>query len=160
MATLKQRLHRKNSSGSYDVIYLETTADLVKRADGSKSVEASLSEIEAWDPIRYEEISGEPVAPFVSDADTLQGHPASDFQLAGGNTISTQDTDVKPSDLSPGDIRVGANKAWVKATKSVGTDEVDATVKEVMTKDNIIASTEDIGEGAELESGKLYFVYT
>ena len=29
MATLKQRLHRKNASGTYDVIYFETSADLV-----------------------------------------------------------------------------------------------------------------------------------
>ena len=29
MATLKQRLHRKNSSGTYDVIHLETSADLI-----------------------------------------------------------------------------------------------------------------------------------
>lgn len=86
MANLKQRLHRKNASGSYDVIYLETTADLVKRADGVKSVESSLTEIEAWDPIRYEENGT--VAPFLTtiDADTLQGHPASDF-IMNGDTI-------------------------------------------------------------------------
>lgn len=35
MATLKQRLHRKNSSGSYDTIYLETQASLVKMDDGT-----------------------------------------------------------------------------------------------------------------------------
>lgn len=35
MATLKQRLHRKNSSGSYDTIYLETLASLVKMDDGT-----------------------------------------------------------------------------------------------------------------------------
>ena len=29
MATLKQRLHRKNSSGTYDVIHLETSADCI-----------------------------------------------------------------------------------------------------------------------------------
>ena len=29
MATLKQRLHRKNASGTYDVIYFETSADLI-----------------------------------------------------------------------------------------------------------------------------------
>ena len=74
MATLKQRLHRLNSSGTYDVVHLETSADLVKRADGVKSVESSLTEIEAWNPLKYEEISGEPMAPFniITDADTLQ----------------------------------------------------------------------------------------
>ena len=29
MATLKQRLHRKNSSGTYDTIHLETSEDLI-----------------------------------------------------------------------------------------------------------------------------------
>ena len=29
MATLKQRLHRKNESGTYDTIHLETSADLI-----------------------------------------------------------------------------------------------------------------------------------
>ena len=29
MATLKQRLHRKNSSGTYDTIHLETGADMI-----------------------------------------------------------------------------------------------------------------------------------
>ena len=29
MATLKQRLHRKNASGTYDTIYFETSADLI-----------------------------------------------------------------------------------------------------------------------------------
>lgn len=47
MANLKQRLHRKNASGSYDVIYLETSAAIVKRADGITSVEDSLIAIES-----------------------------------------------------------------------------------------------------------------
>ena len=29
MATIKQRLHRKNSSNTYDTIHLETSADLI-----------------------------------------------------------------------------------------------------------------------------------
>ena len=29
VATLKQRLHKKNSSGSYDVVHLETSAELI-----------------------------------------------------------------------------------------------------------------------------------
>ena len=29
MATLKQRLHKKNSSGSYDIVHLETEASLI-----------------------------------------------------------------------------------------------------------------------------------
>ena len=41
MATLKERLNRKNSLGGYDTIYLETSSDLVKRPDGS-TVESAL----------------------------------------------------------------------------------------------------------------------
>lgn len=41
MATLKQRLHRKNANGTYDIIHLETQSDLVKRPNG-KTVEQSL----------------------------------------------------------------------------------------------------------------------
>lgn len=33
MAVLKQRLHRKNSSGTYDIIYLETIATVIKMSD-------------------------------------------------------------------------------------------------------------------------------
>ena len=35
MATLKQRLHKKNSSGSYDIVHLETSASLVIMSDGT-----------------------------------------------------------------------------------------------------------------------------
>lgn len=35
MATLKQRLHRKNAEGTYDVIHYETSSDVVKRPDGT-----------------------------------------------------------------------------------------------------------------------------
>lgn len=35
MATLKYRLHRKNESGAYDKVHLETTADLVLFPDGT-----------------------------------------------------------------------------------------------------------------------------
>lgn len=40
MATLKQRVHRKNSSGSYDTIYYETSSEVVIRPDGSTVEEA------------------------------------------------------------------------------------------------------------------------
>ena len=33
MAVLKQRLHRKNSSGSYDTVYLENIATNIKMSD-------------------------------------------------------------------------------------------------------------------------------
>lgn len=42
MATLKQRLHKKNSSGSYDTVHLETSASLVLLSDGT-TVEDALN---------------------------------------------------------------------------------------------------------------------
>lgn len=42
MAILKQRMHRKNASGTYDVIHLETEAGIVLRSDGT-TVEDALS---------------------------------------------------------------------------------------------------------------------
>ena len=42
MATLKQRLHRKNSSGTYDVVHLETSASCVNMASGV-TVEAKIA---------------------------------------------------------------------------------------------------------------------
>lgn len=83
MATLKQRLHRKNVNGGYDVIHLETSASVVMRADGSTSVEQSLTEIESWDLLKYEEAGDYAGMPYMEDdASTLQGHPVSDFILA------------------------------------------------------------------------------
>lgn len=85
MATLKQRLHRKNADGGYDVVHLETSASVVMRADGSTSVEQSLTEIESWDLLKYEEAGDYAGMPYLIenvDAATLQGHPASDFVLA------------------------------------------------------------------------------
>ena len=83
MATLKQRLHRKNADGGYDVVHLETSASVVMRADGSTSVEQSLTEIESWDLLKYEEAGDYAGMPYMEDdASTLEGHPASDFVLA------------------------------------------------------------------------------
>lgn len=45
MATLKQRLHRKNSSGSYDIVHLETSASCVLLSSGD-SVESKISSME------------------------------------------------------------------------------------------------------------------
>ena len=43
MATLKQRLHRKNSSGGYDTVHMETQSSLVLRPSG-RSVEQDLTD--------------------------------------------------------------------------------------------------------------------
>lgn len=44
MATMKQRLHRKNSSNVYDTIHLESSSDLILRPSGS-AVETSLGSL-------------------------------------------------------------------------------------------------------------------
>ena len=38
MAILKQRLHRKNSSGSYDTVYLENIATNIKMSDSDSTL--------------------------------------------------------------------------------------------------------------------------
>ena len=43
MATLKQRMHKKNSSGTYDTVHLETSSSLVLRPSG-RSVEDDLTD--------------------------------------------------------------------------------------------------------------------
>ena len=45
MATLKQRLHKKNSSGSYDVVHLETEASLVAAGTFPGSMVATASDV-------------------------------------------------------------------------------------------------------------------
>ena len=44
MATLRQRLNRKNAAGGYDAVYLETSSDLVLRPDGT-TVEFALANV-------------------------------------------------------------------------------------------------------------------
>ena len=41
MAVLKQRLHRKNSSGSYDIVYLEGLANNIKMSDSDTTLLSS-----------------------------------------------------------------------------------------------------------------------
>ncbi len=43
MATLKERLHRKNAQGTYDVVHLETASSLVLRP-GGRTVEQDLTD--------------------------------------------------------------------------------------------------------------------
>ena len=43
MATLKQRLHRKNASGTYDTIHFESASDLILRPSG-RTVEQDLTD--------------------------------------------------------------------------------------------------------------------
>ena len=96
MATLKQRLHRKNADGSYDVVHLETSASLVKRANGS-NVEESLTTIESWDLLKYE------------DAGTMNGIPYITETLPAHQHVVADITDF-PTSLPASDVY-----SWAKA---------------------------------------------
>ena len=43
MATLKRRLYRKNSSGTYDTVHMESSSDLILRPNG-RTVEQDLTD--------------------------------------------------------------------------------------------------------------------
>lgn len=79
MATLKQRLHRKNADGGYDVVHLETSASVVMRADGSTSVEQSLTEIESWDLLKYEEAGDYTGMPYINESIPAHQHVVADI---------------------------------------------------------------------------------
>lgn len=54
MATLKQRLHRKNASGTYDVIHYESSSDLIIRPNGNtveEDLAANLPEVRSSDAV-------------------------------------------------------------------------------------------------------------
>ena len=70
MATLKQRLHKKNSSGAYDVVHLETSSSLVVRPSGS-TVEADLAAY----------------LPKVQNSDTVPESLRLDLPLQGRSTL-------------------------------------------------------------------------
>ena len=42
MSTIKERVHRKNASGTYDVLHFETEASVVYMSDGSTTVEEAI----------------------------------------------------------------------------------------------------------------------
>lgn len=70
MATLKQRLRRKNTIGEYDTIHLETSADLVMMADGKTTVSDEVIDIES----RISKVPA-PVAPHnTGDIITWEGY--------------------------------------------------------------------------------------
>ena len=55
MATLKQRLHRKTDSGTYDVVHLETSADIVEY-DENNSIKDIIENVSATASAVYSEI--------------------------------------------------------------------------------------------------------
>ena len=213
MATLKQRMWRKNNAGTYDTIHLETESSLVLRPSG-RTVEQDLTdflpEVQATDdvpetlsagkvktnnkrpyvgingevsgiilekdnPLTYDEVGELPPYDDGSDADSLGGHPASDYvldselteALAGkANSSHTHNmTDVtgletalagkadsshahSPSQITSGTFSAQVN-ANATAVANLGTSQIR----------NIHAGTSDIGAGSPLPTGDVYLFY-
>ena len=131
MATLKQRLHKRNSSGSYDIVYLETNTDMVLLTDGSTTLTSKLSTMDS-------NISGK--------AASGHKHTATDI------TSGTLDAARIPT-LAASKINAGTFAATGVKAKS-GTDYTTARVR------NIQASTTDLTAGSSaLTNGDIYLVY-
>lgn len=92
MAILKQRLNRKNDSGTYDTIYLETIATVIKMSDTDNTLLSS--KIASMDAA----INGK--QPAGSYAAASHNHSAADITSGtlavahGGTGQTTLDTDV------------------------------------------------------------------
>ncbi len=80
MATLKQRLHRKNAAGTYDAIHLETSADLVLMTDGSTKLSDKIGAMDTA-------ISGKAAASHTHT--TISGNAGTATKLATARTIRT-----------------------------------------------------------------------
>lgn len=83
MATLKQRLHRKNASGAYDVVYMETSADMVLMSDGKTKLSSKISAMDTT-------IAGKAASSHTHPAQTtITGNAGSATKLATARTIRT-----------------------------------------------------------------------
>ena len=89
MATLKQRLHRKNASGTYDTIHFESTSDLILRPSG-RTVEQDLAdylpEVQASDsvPQSLGWVRGNTKAFINKKSISFDGHTHSASQITSG----------------------------------------------------------------------------
>lgn len=83
MATLKQRLHRKNASGTYDVVHIETSADMVLMTDGKTKLSSKISAMDTT-------IAGKAASSHTHPAQTtITGNAGSATKLATARTIRT-----------------------------------------------------------------------
>lgn len=159
MATLKQRMWRKNNAGTYDTIHLETESSLVLRPSG-RTVEQDLTdflpEVQATDDVpetlkRRKLVIGVNKAYLLDKALAFEGETS---------TVSWDNVTNKPEDYPPEShthaatqISAGTLSGQVKANASATTNIGASQIR------NIYAGTSDIGVGAFLYTGTIYLVY-
>ena len=187
MATLKQRLHRKNATG-YDVIHFETESSLVLRPSGrtvEQDLEDYLPKVQDDDTVPDTLKSGQIVTnnnrPYVGVNSAVEG-----VILESDNPLTYEDdgtgTDVPPYDgadaatlgghtaaeflLKTEAVSLYAPLSHTHAASQITAGKlagiVNATDNIGLNKQavrNIYAGTTDIGVGAALPTGVIYLVY-
>ena len=93
MAVLKERLNRKNSSGTYDVIYLETSSSVVIMADGT-TAESKIINMQSFINSKAASSHGTHVS-FTTTTPKMDGTAA----VGSATTVSRSDH-VHPTDTS------------------------------------------------------------
>ena len=137
MATLKQRLHRKNSSGTYDTIHFESTSDLILRPSG-RTVEQDLADY-------LPEVQNNDNVPESLKSSKLVIGITKAFTL--GKEISFSGHTHNASNITSGTLIPGV-------VASTGTDYGTSRIR------NIKAGTADLTAGfSSLDSGTLYVCY-
>lgn len=140
MATLKQRLHRKNASGTYDIIYFETSADLITGVLGIAQGGTG-----ATDATTARNNLGAAASSHTHD-DRYYTESETNSLLAGKAAASHTHSAAQVSSGTFGGV-VYANAS---AVANVGTSQVR----------NISAGTGDLSPGASpLTTGAIYLVY-
>uniref|UniRef100_UPI002609A03A hypothetical protein n=1 Tax=uncultured Duncaniella sp. TaxID=2768039 RepID=UPI002609A03A len=121
MATLKQRLHKKNASGTYDTIHLETSADLVLMPDGSTKLSDKLTTMDTA-------ISGKAAASHTHT--TISGNAGTATKLATARTIRTNLASTATASFDgSGNVTPGVTGILPVANGGTGVSSIDALKK-------------------------------
>ena len=132
MATLKQRLHRKNASGTYDTVHFESSSDLILRPSG-RTVEQDLAD-------------------YLPEVQANDNVPESLKKLTIGTSksfIHAKTVAYVEDDVNPLKTSVSEGKALVAAAvtdKGVST-AADATFQQIANNINLIQSLLSISSG-------------
>lgn len=146
MANLKQRLHRKNSSGSYDVIYLETLASLVKMDDGTTLT----SKISSMDTA----INGKAASNHTHSEYAANNHDHTHLYVESGNEMNLD------YGFAGGVIYFNYRGASAAITDYIFADGLGHSLGALSDFAKRISSTSDITAGSSsLATGTLYLVY-